>query len=157
MERISSTTREYHVWYDMIRRCTNPDNKNFSRYGGRGIRVCERWLSFVNFLSNMGRRPSPLHTIERIDNDGDYEPCNARWATRTEQQQNTCQARLIEHDGQRLSLSAWARQLGMVPSTLRQRIKRHGVEIALSTARQPHGRKISSRKSSYRQFVEANL
>lgn len=81
-------TSLYRAWENMIQRCTNPKNKSFPNYGGRGVRVCERWLDFSNFLADMPERPSPEHTIDRQNNDGHYEPSNVRWATRTEQNRN---------------------------------------------------------------------
>lgn len=84
-----AATPEYRIWDAMKARCCNLNNKHFKNYGGRGIRVCDRWLdSFANFLADVGRRPSPNHSIDRINNDGNYEPGNVRWATRHEQNLN---------------------------------------------------------------------
>ena len=82
-------TKEYHAWEGMKRRCLYPSHANYENYGGRGIAVCRKWLdSFVEFLNDVGYAPSNAHSIDRINNDGDYEPGNVRWATKSEQSAN---------------------------------------------------------------------
>lgn len=83
----SKPTSTYRTWQGMHTRCNNPLNHDYSNYGGRGIKVCERWKSFENFLSDMGEKPPNL-TLDRINNDGDYEPLNCRWTTRSVQNSN---------------------------------------------------------------------
>lgn len=84
-----SATPEYHAWHDMGRRCYNHKNQHYKDYGGRGISVCEQWRnSFETFLQDVGLRPTNKHTLDRIDNDGNYQPGNVRWATQKEQSAN---------------------------------------------------------------------
>lgn len=85
----NAPTTEYHIWSAMIQRCTNPRNTDFHNYGGRGISVCQEWRdSFELFLNDVGRRPRNL-TLDRIDNNGNYEPGNVRWATKSQQTRNS--------------------------------------------------------------------
>lgn len=78
-------TPEYNAWVNMRQRCRNPKQKWYHKYGGRGITICEEWETFDNFIKDMGKRPTPKHSIDRIDNDGNYEPKNCRWATQHQQ------------------------------------------------------------------------
>ncbi len=91
-----SRSKEYKVWASMIQRCTNPSSTGYENYGERGISVCERWLKFENFISDMGAKPSMLHSIERIDNNVGYCPDNCCWASREAQDANKRNTRLIK-------------------------------------------------------------
>lgn len=121
-ERASTDGREYSIWTDMRNRCSNPRNKRFDRYGGRGIRVCSQWDRFDVFLSNMGKCPS-RHTLDRIDNDGNYEPGNCRWATYQQQHTNMSRNRRLTLNGRTMCLSEWARENGLTPDAVYARIK----------------------------------
>lgn len=126
-------TAEYGIWTNMLTRCGNPRNKAFRRYGGRGITVCERWRNdFAAFLADMGPRPSPKHSVDRINNDGDYEPSNCRWATTQEQCRNTRRNVRLTLDGRTMTQREWAVELGIHDSTLFGRIKRNGALAALT-------------------------
>lgn len=114
-------TPEYRVWTGMQRRCHHKDEN--PRHGGRGIKVCERWSSFENFLSDMGLRPSPKYSIDRIDNDGDYEPSNCRWATAKEQANNRDRSILVIIDGAEMPLKQVAESYGVKYQTLFWRYK----------------------------------
>lgn len=103
----------FEVWTGMMKRCYNAAAINYSRYGGRGIKVCKRWHDFPSFVSDMGDRPEGA-SIDRIDNDGDYEPSNCRWATAKEQGRNTSVNRIIEIDGVAKPLAEWCEEFGMV-------------------------------------------
>lgn len=111
------------TWTAMRQRCNNPNNPSWPNYGGRGIRVCPRWESFENFYADMGPRPEGT-TIERIDNDGHYEPANCRWASRLEQGANKQDTIRIQLDGRSQSLSEWCKELGINYWTAHARIKR---------------------------------
>jgi hypothetical protein len=106
--------KEYRAWTAMKQRCLNPAGVNFHRYGGRGIRVCAEWLtSFDAFYRDMGPAPSPGHSVDRIDNDGNYEPRNCRWATSAEQARNKSTNRLLTLNGETLTASDWSRRTGI--------------------------------------------
>lgn len=97
------------IWKNMIRRCTKPYSSAYGNYGARGIAVCERWSrSFDAFAEDMGNRPSPDHSIDRINNDGNYEPNNCRWATQKEQMRNTRVNRFLVIEGVRKTIAEWA-------------------------------------------------
>lgn len=114
----------YSAWMAMKGRCLNPANKWYRNYGGRGITVCSRWLeSFENFLSDMGKRPDSM-TLERINNDGNYEPSNCRWASRKEQARNMRTNHLIEYRGVTKPLAVWAEELGVNGFALLTRLRR---------------------------------
>jgi hypothetical protein len=115
---------EYEIWSQMLRRCSNPRNPNFRYYGERGIVVCERWKSFQDFLCDMGPRPSPLHSLDRIDNDGNYEPGNCRWATRDEQMRNTRRTQMLTFNGETMCRKDWASRVGLTVDALRGRLRR---------------------------------
>lgn len=114
----------YSTWINMIGRCEDSRKKEFKHYGARGIRVCERWKEdFWAFVSDMGERPDGC-SIDRIDNDGDYEPGNCRWATSAEQAANTRRCRYITYNGETKTMSEWARGLGITTEGLRLRLKK---------------------------------
>ena len=107
-------TREYQAWRDMLNRCRRARTKEYPWYGGRGISVCDRWLRFENFLADVGHKPSPEHELDRIDNDGHYEPGNVRWTTRAVQINNRRNTRFVVYRGDRLPLTEAVRRGGDV-------------------------------------------
>ncbi len=129
------SSKEYMIYKSMIARCNNPNNQNYHRYGGRGITVCERWLtSFENFLSDMGRKPTPKHSIDRRNNDGNYEPNNCYWATDLEQARNTSKVKFIEFNNKIQTISEWSKELGIKTVTIHYRLnKGFAIEDVLST------------------------
>lgn len=117
-----SYTPEFKTWVSMIERCKNTGRTWQVYHGARGIKVCDRWLVFENFLADMGHRPSPQHSIDRIDNDGDYTPDNCRWATPKQQSANTHRNVRFTYNGITMCLSEWERAVGLKRSSLSHRL-----------------------------------
>jgi len=146
-------TPAYSSWTAMISRCTSETNPNYRSYGGRGVKVCERWRhSFLAFLEDMGERPSVGHSIDRYpDGKGNYEPGNCRWATRSQQrvnQDNSRRGKLIEFRGKRMSVKRWANEIGIARQTLVYRLRTGWpVEVAL-TKGISHGRSRAGKASA---------
>lgn len=104
-----SKSPEYQIWAGMVKRCYNKNHKDFHIWGGKGITVCDSWLhDFAQFYADMGKRPSPIHSIDRIDNNKQYMPENCRWATPKEQAFNTEKTHKVEYQGQLVSLRNFA-------------------------------------------------
>lgn len=117
-------TREYRTWTLMKRRVTNQNDPSYPNYGGRGVTVCTRWMqSFEAFLADMGPCPSVRHSIDRKDNDGNYDPDNCRWATLEEQANNRRSNIVVQHNGQPLTLKQFCNKTGAVYTKLHQRIR----------------------------------
>lgn len=115
---------EYITWQSMIQRCFNPNNDNYHHYGGRGITICEKWRnSFENFITDMGPKPSDNHSIDRINNDGNYEPGNCRWATRIEQMNNTRHNVFITFNDISKQIEDWAIITGINSNTIATRLR----------------------------------
>jgi hypothetical protein len=121
----------FAVWRAMIDRCHNPQAESFSRYGARGISVCDRWRwgeggvsGFDRFVTDMGPKPSPTHSVERCDNSGNYEPRNCAWATKIQQSRNRRNVVRYSYDGKTQTLPEWSEQLGVGRGTLAYRLKR---------------------------------
>lgn len=116
-------SKAYYAWGNIKNRCLNPKNSGYYRYGALGITVCQRWIeSFDNFLADMGQPPSPLHSIDRIDVRGNYEPGNCRWATASEQANNKRTTRIVVAFGRAQSMSEWAKERGIGVQTLWHRL-----------------------------------
>lgn len=123
-----SCTRTFHIWQGMKNRCSNPSYCKYHLYGGKGVKVCDRWLeSFQNFYDDMGEAPAGM-SIDRIDGSGNYEPENCRWATSQQQAENTSRAVLITFNGKTQNRKQWANDIGIGDKTLEGRLK-HGWSI----------------------------
>jgi hypothetical protein len=113
---------EYTAWVDMRRRCNNSSNRSFSDYGGRGIKISTEWNDFSAFLKDMGQRPSSGHSLDRIDNDGNYCKENCKWSTKTEQANNKRSNRFLEISGDKKTIADWSRVSGVSPNTIIKRL-----------------------------------
>ena len=132
----NNRTPEYIAWTGMKQRCHNKNARAFKTWGGRGIEVCARWRnSYIAFLSDVGRRPTPLHSLGRIDNDGGYSPGNVRWELVETQQNNKRNNRYIEHDGKTLTLAQWAKRIGISSTQLSRRLLKWPIARALTEQR----------------------
>lgn len=116
-------TPTWNSWLSMRHRCSNQNDPSYPRYGGRGIRVCERWENYENFVADMGHRPDGT-TLDRVDNSGNYEPGNCRWATGSEQSRNRRSTRTLTHEGVTLPLVEWAKRTGIARTAITERIRR---------------------------------
>jgi hypothetical protein len=123
--RRGQVTKTYRTWSNMLSRCRNPNATCYADYGGRGITVCERWLTFANFLADMGECP-PSMTIERRNNNGNYEPSNCYWATPIDQANNKRNTRYVTYRGEQMSIARLASLAGLPYSVVQQRISKYG-------------------------------
>lgn len=133
----------YNSWWAMRQRCEDPKHKSYATYGGRGIRVCDEWLDFANFLRDMGERPSRKYSLGRIDSNGDYGPGNCRWETAKQQQNNRRSNRLLTAFGKTLTVTQWAEESGINRSAIEKRMDQMGwtVERAVSVPTRVYTRK----------------
>lgn len=122
-------TATYRVWAAMVQRCTDPHVKGYDRYGGRGIKVCPRWMQFENFLADMGERPTGM-SIDRQNNSQGYNPENCRWATAKQQTRNRSVTPQYTHNGVTMSLADWAEHVNIPYKVLHNRIHTYGWAIA---------------------------
>lgn len=124
--------RLWGTWRSMKERCYNKNHESFSRYGGRGITVCERWLDPALFILDNDALALPDRTLDRKNNDGNYEPNNCHWVDRATQSRNRSNNRIVEFKGQRMTVSEWANKLGIRRNALDNRLAKWPLELALT-------------------------
>lgn len=131
------------TWQTMRNRCNNPNAKDYAYYGGRGIKICPRWDSFLLFVEDMDPRPTKKHQLDRRDNNEGYSPENCRWVTRYQQMRNTRRVKMIEHNGEKMCISQWAERVGLGSGVLAERIKSGwSIKDAIETPTLPTGRHL---------------
>lgn len=121
----------FHSWKSMLARCSDKNRADYKYYGGRGITVCKKWLTFAGFLEDMGSKPSKQHSIDRKDNSKGYFKENCRWATRSQQMRNIKTNRWIEVFGRRMVVSDWIREIGMDSRAFYAKVSKHGFEAVI--------------------------
>lgn len=135
-------SKEYKSWCCMKDRCFNPKHDNYKYYGAMGITICQEWMDFQKFLADMGRAPSPSHSLDRIDPNGNYEPSNCRWATRVEQGRNKRRHHWMTLNGRTMLSVDWAREVGIAIGTIYARLRSGWTdEQALTISTSPNGRR----------------
>lgn len=137
----------YNKWNGMMYRCLNEKSPSFLHYGGRGIRVAPELQTLQGFLDVVGLPPTPQHQLDRINNDGHYEPGNLRWATPSENLRNQRRSRLLTHNGKTQAISAWAEELGVSVQVLWTRLEKYKwtLEATLETPKGAGGRRFGKR------------
>lgn len=140
-------SKTYISWRSMKTRCLNKNQECYKHYGGRGITVCKRWMTFENFLADMGQAPPGL-TLDRYpNNNGNYEPGNCRWATMSEQKNNTRRNRIIEFNGTRDTLCGWANKIGIRQRALNYRLKHWSHKDAFTREPKKYSRRVYAHES----------
>lgn len=129
----------YKIWGNIKQRCTNPEHPRYADYGGRGITMCERWLSFEAFFADVGERLGDL-TLDRIDNNKGYEPNNVRWVSRADNNRNSRRCVMVEINGVEKPINVWCREFGVPYATFKQR-RRNGWELVKAVSTQPDAKR----------------
>jgi hypothetical protein len=127
-----SKTKEFRAWSHMKNRCLNQLDPVYKYYGARGISYCEKWNDFLSFYKDMGPSPSPKHSIDRIDTNGNYEPKNCKWSSPREQANNKRQNKILTHNGRSQTLSMWCSELNLPYHTVKARLNKHGWDVSRS-------------------------
>lgn len=143
--RATKVSTTYKSWQNMLARCNNPNVRSFKDYGGRGITICAGWYCFENFLADMGERPAGM-TLERIDNAGNYEPGNCRWASRSEQNRNTRTNSIVVFQGRRITQAEFAAEIGISQSTVSYRLRNGWTPEQVATTKPHPGNRLVASK-----------
>jgi hypothetical protein len=133
-----SKSDTHRIWCGIKTRCNNPNADSYKGYGGRGIKICDKWAdSFEAFLVDMGERPSKQHSIERIDVNGNYEPSNCKWILNKDQTSNMRSNVFVTHDGKTLTMAQWERETGIKAYVITDRIRNLGWDVARALTQKP--------------------